>query len=95
MKDDKFVLMTNSNLNSKVAVRTPWGDFTKRVDIEAIEMQGTVLAPLKCSNQIDIVGKESLEANESNYKYKDCPFQFCPWWMIYCQYPNVANLQLK
>ena len=35
-------------------------------------MQGTVLAPLKCSVQIDTLGKECLKNQEGVYKYKGC-----------------------
>ena len=40
--------------------------------MKEIEMQGTVLAPLKCSVQIDTLGKECLKNNEGIYKYKGC-----------------------
>ena len=45
--DDKFVLLANSNLKCLVAVKTPWGSVTERVELERIEMQGTVPAPFK------------------------------------------------
>ena len=35
-------------------------------------MQGTVPAPLKCSIQIDTLGKECLESGEGLYEYKEC-----------------------
>ena len=35
-------------------------------------MQGPVPAPLKCSVQLDSLGKECLETGEGVYKYKDC-----------------------
>ena len=35
-------------------------------------MQGTVPTPLKCSVQIDTLGKECLKLNEGIYKYKGC-----------------------
>ena len=37
--DDKFVLLANSNLKCLVAVTTPWGSVTERVELERIEMQ--------------------------------------------------------
>ena len=70
--DDKFVLLANSNRVSKVAVKTPWGSLTERVDIKEIEMQGTVLAPLKCSTQIDSIGRDCFETNAGLFKYKGC-----------------------
>jgi hypothetical protein len=56
--DDKFVLLANSNLKCQVAVKTPWGSTTDRIEIERIEMEGTVPAPLKASVQLDTLGKE-------------------------------------
>ena len=72
VQDDKFVLMAKSNEKCKVAVRTPWGSLTKRVELNEIEMQGTVPAPLKCSVQLDTLGKECLETGEGVYLYKEC-----------------------
>ena len=52
--------MTVVNLNKKyqVSVKIPGGSETKCMEMKEIEMQGTVLAPLKCSVQIDTLGKE-------------------------------------
>ena len=72
VNDDKFVLLANSNRVSKVAVKTPWGSLTERVDIKEIEMQGTVLVPLKCSTQIDSIGKGCFETTDRLLKYKEC-----------------------
>ena len=72
VRDDHFVLMANSNKKCQVAVRTPWGSVTDRVELNEIEMQGTVPAPLKCSIQIDTLGKECIESGECLYKYKEC-----------------------
>ena len=49
-----------------------WGSTTDRVELKRIEMQGTVLAPLKASVQLDTLGKECIEENEGLFKYKDC-----------------------
>ena len=70
--DDKFVLLANSNLKCQVAVKTPWGSVTDRIELERIEMQGTVPAPLKASVQLDTLGKECIENGEGLFKYKDC-----------------------
>ena len=72
VQDDEFLLMVKSNEKCKVAVKTPWGSITKRVEINEIEMQGTVPAPLKCSVQLDSLGKECLESGEGLYLYKEC-----------------------
>ena len=70
--DDKFVLLANSNSRCKVAVKTPWGSTTERVELQKIEMQGTVLAPLKASIQLDTLGKDCFETGEGLFKYKGC-----------------------
>ena len=71
--DDQFVLIANSNKACQVAIKTPWGTLTKRKEYKEIEMQGTVLTPIKCAIQIDTLGKEVLkEDGEKLYKYKGC-----------------------
>ena len=70
VQDDKFLLITKSNEKCKVAVKTPWGSVSKRVEMKQIEMQGTVLAPLKCSVQLDTLGKECLTNGEGLFRYK-------------------------
>ena len=73
VQDDKFTLVANSNMNCNVAVKTPWGTTTERTMLHNIEMQGTVLAPLKCSISIDSIGRETLEnVHDVLYKYKSC-----------------------
>ena len=75
LNDDKFVLVANSNRECQVAVKTPWGSLTERKTFRDIEMQGGVLTPLKCSVQIDTLGKEMLASTECSktlYNYKDC-----------------------
>jgi hypothetical protein len=59
--DDQFVTVANSNKKCQESVTVPGGSQTKRVEMTEIEMQGTVLAPLKCSVQIDTLGKECLK----------------------------------
>ena len=73
VQDDKFVIIANSNKKSNVAIKTPWGTTTERATIEKIEMQGSVLAGIKCSISIDTLGKECLQ-NQHNvlYSYKNC-----------------------
>ena len=73
VQDDKFVTIANSNKNCDVAIKTPWGTKTTRTNLSQIEMQGTVLAGLKCSVSIDSIGKESLENTyQILYQYKNC-----------------------
>ena len=70
--DDNFVLVTNSNRKCQVAVKTPWGSTSKRTLLQEIEMQGTVLTSLKCSVQIDGLGKDFLK----NKKNKDILYKY-------------------
>ena len=72
VQNDKFVIVTNSNRKCDVAIKTPCGQ-TDRIPLHKIEMQGTVLAGLKCSVSIDTIGKESLQTkHNTTYKYKNC-----------------------
>ena len=69
--DDHFTLIANSNKICRVAIKTPWGSLTERKEYSEIEMQGTVLTPIKCSVQIDGLGKELLaEDSDKLFKYK-------------------------
>ena len=70
VKNDKFALISLMNDKCKVKVKTPVGD-TKRFELNHIEMQGTVPAPLKCAVQVDTLGKYCYTYNTGNYMYKD------------------------
>ena len=73
----KFVLLANANKQCDIAVKTHFNTVTQRVTVNELEMQGTVVAPLKCANQIDSIGRECLENGEGNFKYKGC-LTVCP-----------------
>ena len=49
IKNDNFILVANSNKSCDVAIKMPWGSLSEKTKFTNIEMQGTVLAPLKCS----------------------------------------------
>ena len=69
--NDQFLLIANSNKTCQVSIKTPWGSLTNRKEYNDIEMQGTVLTPIKCAVQIDTLGKEALKDDGDNlYKYK-------------------------
>ena len=72
VQNDKFILVANSNKESQVAIKTPWGSLTNRVTIKEIEMQGTVLSNIKCSVQIDSLGQDCITENKGIFKYKGC-----------------------
>ena len=70
LKDDKFALISKMNSKCQVKVKTPVGD-TNRFELEHIEMQGTVPAPLKCAVQMDTLGRYSYAYNTGLYQYRD------------------------
>ena len=70
LKDDKFTLISKMNNKCHVKVKTPIGD-TERFELERIEMQGTVPAPLKCAVQMDTLGRYSYSYNTGLYQYRD------------------------
>ena len=73
VQNDKFVVIGNSNKTCEVAIKLPWGSNSKSITFHEIEMQGTVLAPLKCSISIDKIGKFALEHMHGDlFKYKRC-----------------------
>ena len=72
VKDDKFILIANSNKECQVAVKTPWGGLTDRIPLSELEMQGTVLSNIKCSVQVDTIGQDCIRENKGIFKYKDC-----------------------
>jgi hypothetical protein len=88
VRDDQFVTVANSNKKCQVSVKVPGGSQTKRVEMTEIEMQGTVLAPLKCSVQIDTLGKECLKYNEGT-NIKDA--QVSPHFLILMIYWGLQN----
>ena len=70
--DDMFVLVTNANKVNNFAVKIPGNITTERKKLLQIEMQGRVLTPLKCSIQIDTIGKEAIESGDDILKtYKN------------------------
>ena len=73
IQNDKFALIAKSNKICNVSVKLPWGKLSESITLKDIEMQGTVLAPLKCSLSIDRIGKEALENHHKHlYKYRNC-----------------------
>ena len=56
--------------NAKVVVKTPVG-VTEKFGMKKKVMQGTVFAPIKCSVQIDTLGRDCLTNGDGLYNYKD------------------------
>ena len=70
VQDENFALISMMNETCQVKVKTPVGD-TERFQLNRIEMQGTVPAPLKCAVQIDTLGKYCYTYNTGCYVYKE------------------------
>ena len=71
LRDDKFAIISELNSKCNIAIRTPVG-LTERFEMTNIEMQGTVMGPLKCSVQLDTLGRECYERQEGLYLYNGC-----------------------
>ena len=57
VRDDKFAVISEMNSKCNIAVRTPVG-LTERFQLTEIEMQGTVMGPIKCSVQMDTLDRD-------------------------------------
>ena len=68
--DDKLSLIYECNKESYIKINTPFGQ-TESAKVEDVEAQGSVLSPIRCSIQIDSLGKECIDSNENVYKYKN------------------------
>ena len=70
LTDDKLNLLHNANSLVNIAVKTPVGK-TETGSIQNVVIQGDVFGPLLCSKQVDMFGKECLEAGKYTYMYKN------------------------
>ena len=70
VQDDKFALISEMNTRCQIAIKTPVG-ISDRFTMEQIEMQGTVLGPIKCSVQIDTLGRDCYRDMEGLFLYKN------------------------
>ena len=70
IKDDKFALISLLNEKCKVKVKTPVGE-TDEFELENIEMQGTVTAPLKCTVQVETLGRDCYRTSTGLYQYRE------------------------
>ena len=68
-KNDKLVIMNEANKDVEIAIKTAFGK-TDRENIGEIEMQGSVMGPIKAAVQIDTVGKECIQNRENLLQYK-------------------------
>ena len=70
VRDDRFALIAKMDEESLVKVKTPCGP-TEQFELKEIIQQGSVFGPLKCSVQIDTIGRDCLIEDEGLYKYKN------------------------
>ena len=69
IRDDKLALIAKLDERANVVVKTPCGE-TDRFILKKSVMQGTVFGPIKCSVQIDTLGRECLTSGDGIYSYK-------------------------
>ena len=70
VQNDHYALLCELNKKSLISIKTPVG-ITSREQFNEIIMQGGVWGPLKCSVQIDDIGKECVKTGKYIYKYKE------------------------
>ena len=68
-RDDKFALIAEMNRECDIFIKTPVGD-TEVFMLKETEQQGTVLGPLKCSNQMDSISREYIKDDIGLYRYR-------------------------
>ena len=68
-RDDKFALIAEMNKECDIFVKTPVGN-TETFTLYETEQQGTVLGPLKCSNQMDSIARECIKEDIGMYRYR-------------------------
>ena len=61
------------NEKCNISIKTPVG-MTNRFDMNKIEMQGTKFSNIKCSIQIDTLGRECYTSGEGLFLYKNAVF---------------------
>jgi hypothetical protein len=72
LQNDKLSLLYKTNINAKVAIKTPAG-ITRRIVISDVIMQGTVWGSLLCTSTMDNLGKIAYSMPDDLYKYKGVP----------------------
>ena len=69
VNDDTLVLLHTANAEIHISVKTP-GGLTDRQIVKNIVLQGDTWGSILASNQVDSIGKESVEEG-FGYKYKN------------------------
>ena len=69
IQNDNLVALYEVNKNNKAIVRTPIGD-SDQIELKENVLQGGSWGPLKASNQMDTIRKESKNEGEHVYMYQ-------------------------
>ena len=69
VKNDLFSMIAKLDEKCSVKVKTPCGQ-TDNFKLERLVLQGSVFGPIKCSIQIDTLGRDSMIQNSCLYLYK-------------------------
>ena len=72
VNDNKFSLLSQLDRTCKVVIKTPCGE-TREITFADLILQGSVFGSLKCSVQVDTLGREVLSDSEGMgvFTYKD------------------------
>ena len=73
VQNDKFAVIAKMNKKCNISIKTPVG-MTNRFDMNKIEMQGTKFSNIKCSIQIDTLGRECYTSGEGLFLYKNAVY---------------------
>ena len=75
LDNDQFAMVASSSEKCEVYVKAPWGSLCDRFVVTDVEMQGSVLAPLRCSVQVDSLGKQFMSDQNLHsqlFRYLGC-----------------------
>jgi hypothetical protein len=70
VNNDLFALIAKLDENAKVVVKTPCG-VTDPFNLKKNVLQDSVFGPIKCSVQIDTLGRDCLTSGDGVYSYKN------------------------
>jgi hypothetical protein len=69
LRNNMLSLMFLKNVNAQIAIKVN-NKLTRRIDVQNVEMQGTVWSSLKCTSSMDRLNKTVLSNSELQYYYK-------------------------
>ena len=69
VQSDKFAMIAKLDEDCYIKVKTPCGE-TEEFTLSQLVLQGSVFGPIKCSVQMDTLGRDCLAEDKGLYKYK-------------------------